>query len=85
MHGLKKFHHYCFTREVHIITDHKPLVAIFQKHMAMLSQCIQHILLNFIIIEPKFFTNLGQNYLLQTGCHGTTTKKGKMNLSETWT
>ena len=27
--GLKKFHHYCLTREVLIITDHKPLVAIF--------------------------------------------------------
>ena len=29
--GLKKFHHYCFAREVHIITDHKLLVAIFKK------------------------------------------------------
>ena len=28
IHGLKKFHHYCFAREVLIITDHKPLVAI---------------------------------------------------------
>ena len=28
LHGLKKFHHYCFAREVLIITDHKPLVAI---------------------------------------------------------
>ena len=45
LHGLKKFHHYCFAREVHVITDHKPLVAIFKKDVAMLSQCIQHILL----------------------------------------
>ena len=36
LHGLKKFHHYCFAREVHIITDHKPLVAIFKKDMATL-------------------------------------------------
>ena len=28
LHGLKKFHHYCFAREVLIITDHKPLVAM---------------------------------------------------------
>ena len=24
LHGLKKFHHYCFTTEVSMITDHKP-------------------------------------------------------------
>ena len=45
LHGLKKFHHYCFVREVLIITYHKPLVAIFKKDVATLSQHIQHILL----------------------------------------
>ena len=45
LHGLEKFHHYCFAREVLIITDHKLLVAVFKKDMAMLPQCIQHILL----------------------------------------
>ena len=45
LHGLEKFHHYCFAREVLIITDHKPLVAIFKKDMAKLLQCIQGILL----------------------------------------
>ena len=45
MHGLKKFHHYSFSREDHVITDHKPLVAIFKKDVAMLLQCIQLILL----------------------------------------
>ena len=24
LHGLEKFHHYCFARKVRIITDHKP-------------------------------------------------------------
>ena len=42
---LKKFHHYCFVREVSIIMDHKTLVAIFKKDEAMLSQRIQWILL----------------------------------------
>ena len=28
LHGLEKFHHYCFAREVHVITDCKPLVTI---------------------------------------------------------
>ena len=45
LHGLEKSHHYCFTREVYIITNHKPLVAVFKKVVAMLSQCIQCILL----------------------------------------
>ena len=45
LHGLKRFHHYCFAREVHLITDHKPLIAILKKDVAMLSQCIQCILL----------------------------------------
>ena len=45
LHGLEKFHHYCFAREVLIITDHKLLVAIFKKDVSMLSQCIQCIFL----------------------------------------
>ena len=31
LHGLKTFHHYCFAREVHVITDHKPLIAILKE------------------------------------------------------
>ena len=34
-----------FCQGVHIITDHKPLVAIFKKDVATLLQCRQHILL----------------------------------------
>ena len=34
LHRLDKFHHYCFVRDVSIITDHKPLVAIFKKEKA---------------------------------------------------
>ena len=45
LHGLEKFHHYCFGREVLVITDHKPLVSIFKKDVATLSQWIQCILL----------------------------------------
>ena len=45
LHGLAKFHHYCFGREVLFITDHKPLVSIFKKDVATLSQRIQCILL----------------------------------------
>ena len=45
LHGLEKFHHYCFGREVLIITDHKPLVVMFKKDMAILLQRIQCIVL----------------------------------------
>ena len=45
LHGLKKCHHYCFAREVSIITNHKPLVAIFNKDIVTLSQQIHYILL----------------------------------------
>ena len=31
LHGLEKFYHCCFAREVSIITEHKPLLAIFKK------------------------------------------------------
>ena len=41
LHGFEKFHHYCLARKVHVITNHKPLVSIFKKDVAMLSQCIQ--------------------------------------------
>ena len=45
LHGFKTCHHYCFARKVSIITDHKPLVAIFKKEVMTLSQWIQCILL----------------------------------------
>ena len=64
LHGLKKFHQYCFAREVYIITNCKPLVAIFKKDVATLLQCIQCILLKIhqnkvqILYKPgpKIFT-----------------------------
>ena len=45
LHSLKKSHHYCFARDVNVITDHKPLVVIFKKGILTLSQGIQQILL----------------------------------------
>ena len=45
LHGLEKFHHNCFTGEVSIITDHKPLVALLKKGLANLSHRFQRIIL----------------------------------------
>ena len=36
-HGLKKFHHYCFVKEEHVITDYELIVAMISKYDAMLS------------------------------------------------
>ena len=41
LYGLEKFHHYCFTRELSIIMDHRPLIAIKKKDIATLSQRLQ--------------------------------------------
>ena len=35
-HSLEKFHHYCFDCKVSVMTDHKQLVAIFEKDVASL-------------------------------------------------
>ena len=45
LHGLEKFHHYCFGREVLEITDHKPLISMFNKDIATVLQYIHCILL----------------------------------------
>ena len=42
--GLEKFHHYCFAREVSIITAHQPLTTIFKMDVT-LSQRLWQILL----------------------------------------
>ena len=59
IYGLEKFHHYWVTREVGIITDHKPLFTILKKDVATLSQELQRILLRIyqyrvrIIYKPR--------------------------------
>ena len=45
LHGVEKFHHHCIAKEVYIITDHKPLVAMVNKDVATLSQWLQCIML----------------------------------------
>ena len=81
---LKKFHHYCFAREVLIITDHKPLVAIFKKDVGTLLQCIQCILLKIHQYRVQIIYNLGPRFSLQTACPNTTTRSGKTSPSKIW-
>ena len=55
LYGLKKFHHYCFAREVSKITDYKSLVAVFKK------RCSNTI--------PDTAVNSNQNTLIQSENH----------------
>eukprot|EP00918_Siedleckia_nematoides_P068218 GHVU01148538.1.p1 GENE.GHVU01148538.1~~GHVU01148538.1.p1 ORF type:complete len:917 (+),score=68.85 GHVU01148538.1:344-2752(+) len=43
--GLEKFHHYTFGRGVHVVTDHKPLVAISRKPLSKAPRRLQNLLL----------------------------------------
>ena len=45
LHGLEKFHHYCFSHKVNVIPGHKLLVAIFNQDIISLSQRVQRVLL----------------------------------------
>ena len=80
LHSLEKFHHYYFGREVLVITDHKPLVAMFKKDVATLLQHIQCILLKFMNIGSRLYTNLVLRFSLQIGYQGTTMWRARTNL-----
>ena len=54
LHGLEKFHHYCFAWEVSLVTDDKPLLVNFSKGVATLSHRLQCILLQ--ILEYRIST-----------------------------
>ena len=83
LHGLEKFHHYCFAREVSIITDHTTLVAIFKKDIAALSQWIQHILLRIHQYWLRIIYKLHQSFSLQIGCPSAQSH-GKQRWRNTW-
>lgn len=45
VHGVEKFHHYTYGRQVHVIIDHKPLVSIVGKPLSKAPKRLQSILL----------------------------------------
>ena len=64
LHGLEKFHHYCFARDVNVIKDHKPLVAIFKNDEVTLSQRIQCILLRIHQYRVRIFYKPGLEFFI---------------------
>ena len=67
LHDLKRFHHYCFAREVSIITDHKPILAIFKKDVATLLQRKQQIFLRIHQFRVKILFKPGLDVFLGDG------------------
>ena len=57
LHGLKRFHHYCLRREVCIITDHKPYIAILTK------QGCDHIISVVIVYYAVHIPVLGSHFI----------------------
>ena len=82
--GLERFHHYCFAREVSIITDYMPLVAIFKKDVATLSQRIQPISSGYTNSESEYYTSLYQIFSSQTCFPDITIQRTKMQKYMAW-
>ena len=78
LHRLEKFHHYHFVREVSILKDHKPLVAIFKKDIAMLSQRIQWILLRVYQYRVRIIYKSGPDLSIADLLSRQTTRRTKM-------
>ena len=64
LHGLEKFCHCCFVREVSIITDHKAQLAILKKDVATLSQRIQWILNRIHQYRVRIIHKLGPDLFI---------------------
>ena len=82
LHGLEKFHHYCFGREVLIITVYKPLVSMFKKDVAMLLQCIQCILLKIHQYRVQIMYKLGPDIFIADWLSRQNHVQGKAKLIE---
>ena len=84
LHGLEKFHHYCFAREVLIITDHIPLVVIFKRCGNTITVHTMHSFKKFINTGSRLYANLVLRFSLQIGCPNTTMRRGKTSPSKIW-
>ena len=84
LHGVEKFCHYCFAREVSIITDHKPLVAIFKNMLQHCCKEYNEFSSGYINSESKYYTNLDQIWSKQTCFPDTTISKTKVQKYLAW-
>ena len=59
LYSLEKFHHYCFPKELCVITNHMPLVAIISKEVVILSEYLQYIMLHLHQYKVCFLYKAG--------------------------
>ena len=63
LHGLKRFHHYCFAKEIYKIMDHKPLVVMVNKDVATVPIGCNISCCTSINTACTFYTSLAVNYI----------------------
>ena len=87
LHGLEKFHHYCFAKAANVIKDHKPLVAVVGKDITTLSQWLQHIILHIhqysvcILYKPGLDVYIGDWLSKHSHTEGKNQKVAGMNIN----
>ena len=64
LHGQVRFHHYCFTGVISIITGQKLPVAIFKKDVSLLSKRLQCILLRINQYRIKMLYKSGPDLFI---------------------
>ena len=84
LHGLERFCNYCFTKEVNMITDHKPLVAIFKNMLQHYHKEYSEFPSGYINSESQYYTHLDWIYSSQTGFPDTTIQKTKTQKYLAW-
>ena len=70
MHGLEESHHYCFICRVSVITDHKPLVAIYrmmlQAYHTAAKNTIPNLSIHYMNIVQAWNTTMRQTEIKST-------------------
>ena len=83
LHGLGKFHHYCFVRQVSIITDHKLQVAISKEDVAKWSQRVRWVLLRIHQYRVRIIYKPGPD-LFKADWVSRQNHQGKQRQRNTW-
>ena len=62
--GMSRFHHWTFGRETTVITDHQPLIPIFNKPLAKAPRRLQHMLLKLQTYDIKLVHKPGSKLVI---------------------
>ena len=62
--GVEHFKHFTFGNEVHMITDHKPLVSLLKKSLVARSSRLSRLMLNIVDFPLKVLYQLGRKMVI---------------------